>query len=320
MREDNENIDQLFKETLGNFEAEVNPSVWENIEQGLQASSSGVDNTIRPDRIFSKMKLKNIISLFLLSGAAILAILYFTGKKKEKPLNTDGVRTVQQNPSQYVQDAEHKVSSSVPLVQQMKAGNTFEEKRNGKPKNQISLTTPKVSTDVDHSKEDISVKSPTSAVVKVSKEKEPARDKNLPVKSNSEPLENVETSKTAENNDDAVIINSTGDDAVNEQNEKSPVFSTDNGFAFYIPKVFTPNGDGLNDYFTPMGLNFKDYELKIFDRLGLEIFSSKEISILWDGKLKNGEEAARDMYLYVINVKDLNNENHQYKGRISLMR
>jgi len=76
----------------------------------------------------------------------------------------------------------------------------------------------------------------------------------------------------------------------------------------------------VNEYFTPMGLNFKEYELTIFDRSGHEIFKSKDIAYKWDGKLRDGNPAPVDVYVYVINVKDLNNQVHPYTGSITLKR
>lgn len=41
----------------------------------------------------------------------------------------------------------------------------------------------------------------------------------------------------------------------------------------YIPSAFTPNDDGLNDTFKPVG-NIKDYSLEIYDRWGTMIYAT----------------------------------------------
>ena len=43
-------------------------------------------------------------------------------------------------------------------------------------------------------------------------------------------------------------------------------------FTFYIPDVFTPNGDRLNDKFTPFGEGIVSYEIFIFNRWGEQVF------------------------------------------------
>src|SRR4051812_3310926 len=87
MKTGSKNIDQVFKDGLSNYEADVNPSVWNNIEAGLQTPSGSITSeAVRTTRMFGKMKLRNIISFAVITGAVILAILYFTGKKAEQPL------------------------------------------------------------------------------------------------------------------------------------------------------------------------------------------------------------------------------------------
>ncbi|MDR2423589.1 MAG: gliding motility-associated C-terminal domain-containing protein [Prevotellaceae bacterium] len=61
-----------------------------------------------------------------------------------------------------------------------------------------------------------------------------------------------------------------------------------------VPKVFTPNGDGVNDVFMP------SYRLIIYDRLGVEIYSGAEG---WDGTVK-GQPAPADIYFYKIYYLD----------------
>lgn len=56
---------------------------------------------------------------------------------------------------------------------------------------------------------------------------------------------------------------------------------------FFIPTGFTPDNNGLNDYFKPtIGGHLKQYLFTIYNRWGQVIFSTNEISKGWDGKLK----------------------------------
>jgi gliding motility-associated-like protein len=59
---------------------------------------------------------------------------------------------------------------------------------------------------------------------------------------------------------------------------------------FYVPNSFTPNGDAVNQYFTPIigsGVDLMSYELKIYNRYGEIIFVSNNSEIGWDGTLNN---------------------------------
>ncbi|MDP3556350.1 MAG: gliding motility-associated C-terminal domain-containing protein [Bacteroidota bacterium] len=73
-------------------------------------------------------------------------------------------------------------------------------------------------------------------------------------------------------------------------------------FALYIPNSFTPNGDGVNDIFKPLGYGIIDLELTIFNRWGQLLFSAKGSFVegnfvQWDGKFK-GKTCEQGTYIY----------------------
>lgn len=57
----------------------------------------------------------------------------------------------------------------------------------------------------------------------------------------------------------------------------------------YFPSAFTPNGDGRNEWFGPLGnLNaVNNFSLKIFDRWGSLVFESNDPFTKWNGNTKN---------------------------------
>jgi gliding motility-associated-like protein len=57
----------------------------------------------------------------------------------------------------------------------------------------------------------------------------------------------------------------------------------------WFPTGFTPNGDGLNDGFGPLGGRgaLQNYRLRIFNRWGQVVFSSANPLELWNGRYKN---------------------------------
>ena len=92
-------------------------------------------------------------------------------------------------------------------------------------------------------------------------------------------------------------------------------------FAFYIPNAFTPNNDGVNDHFVTLGLGIKNFEMNIYDRWGLKIFYSSDIRKGWNGKVQDSETPCQmDVYVYKIDIIDLQGVEHNYVGRISLVR
>jgi len=92
-------------------------------------------------------------------------------------------------------------------------------------------------------------------------------------------------------------------------------------FSIYIPNAFTPNGDGINDFFIPIFTGVQDFKMLIFNRWGEQVFETDNTSHPWDGKVKNGTEVAMlDVYSYVIVVKDVSGKDHHYIGHITLLK
>lgn len=90
-----------------------------------------------------------------------------------------------------------------------------------------------------------------------------------------------------------------------------------------LPSAFTPNGDGLNDFFSPKFLIERGYvleEFSIYNRFGQRIFEgSGSTNIEWDGSYM-GEPCEMGVYIYVIKVTFSNGVTKQFKGDISLIR
>ncbi|MES2590426.1 MAG: gliding motility-associated C-terminal domain-containing protein [Bacteroidota bacterium] len=85
--------------------------------------------------------------------------------------------------------------------------------------------------------------------------------------------------------------------------------------AIAIPNVFTPNGDGLNDLFkiNLSGESLGNFDLNIYDRWGILIFTSTSINNKWDGRTTAGLKVKDGTYFYVVNLNT-----KQYKGFVSV--
>jgi gliding motility-associated-like protein len=93
-------------------------------------------------------------------------------------------------------------------------------------------------------------------------------------------------------------------------------------FTIYIPNSFTPNYDGLNDYFKVYGYNLKDVTMRIFDRWGEELVvlsGDEAVAIGWNGQHKL-QLAKEDVYVYRIEVTDIFGDYHEFIGQINLIR
>jgi gliding motility-associated-like protein len=92
---------------------------------------------------------------------------------------------------------------------------------------------------------------------------------------------------------------------------------------FYVPNTFTPDGDGLNDVFSPIfysGINPQEYTLLLYDRWGEIVFESHNHEVGWSGTY-DGDFVQDGTYTWKIIFKDtINNKKHVYLGHVNLLR
>jgi len=97
-----------------------------------------------------------------------------------------------------------------------------------------------------------------------------------------------------------------------------------NIFECFIPNVFTPDGDGLNDtfgpVFSPYGLDESSYSLEIFDRWGESLFRTKNFLVQWDGLNFLKQEVKEDVYVYQIRYRDLEGKVYYKTGSVTVVR
>lgn len=90
-----------------------------------------------------------------------------------------------------------------------------------------------------------------------------------------------------------------------------------------IPNVFTPNNDGVNDYFFPRQLlseKISAFKMKIFNRWGQVIFETERTDGRgWDGKF-NGADQPQGVYIYLIEVALDKRVEERYQGNVTLLR
>ncbi|MBO6516701.1 MAG: gliding motility-associated C-terminal domain-containing protein [Bacteroidia bacterium] len=95
----------------------------------------------------------------------------------------------------------------------------------------------------------------------------------------------------------------------------------------WVPNAFSPNEDDHNPNFKPSAQfvylvndgTYRDYEMKIFNRWGEELFVTNDINHGWDGTYKN-KPCESEMYLYHIRVTGLDRVVYDKKGLVRLMR
>jgi gliding motility-associated-like protein len=94
---------------------------------------------------------------------------------------------------------------------------------------------------------------------------------------------------------------------------------------YFLPNTFSPNGDGVNDYFYPRGSGLYNIQsLTIFNRWGQIVFQRKNFpanseTMGWDGTF-NGKPAPMDAYVYIAEVICNNAQVVVLHGNVTLVR
>jgi gliding motility-associated-like protein len=98
------------------------------------------------------------------------------------------------------------------------------------------------------------------------------------------------------------------------------IINVDSTVTDYLPCAFTPNGDGLNDYFLPYNNTFeKVVEFSVFNRWGTLVYHSTGETKGWDGTY-NGTPQDMGTYNYLIILAHPDGRNVQFAGTVTLLR
>ncbi len=87
-----------------------------------------------------------------------------------------------------------------------------------------------------------------------------------------------------------------------------------------FPNVFSPNGDGIHDVFSPVLYDMKSIECTIFDRNGVLIYEWKTLDGFWDGKIRNTNQlASPGVYYYILKGTTNAGKPVIHKGMVQLV-
>ena len=116
-------------------------------------------------------------------------------------------------------------------------------------------------------------------------------------------------------------------------------------FEFYIPNTFTPNGDGINEFFFGKCRGVKEYNIWVFDRWGNLLWDChhNDKNTNWDGTGQDGLSsfcqwngvvvhggqdmsgnsgllAQEDVYVWKVKLMDIFDKQHSYIGNVNIVK
>ena len=88
---------------------------------------------------------------------------------------------------------------------------------------------------------------------------------------------------------------------------------------FFVPNVFSPNDDGLNDMINVHGRCIVTFNLQIFNRWGEKVFETSSMSDSWDGTFR-GQKLDTGVFVYKADGVSIDGQSFNLKGNITLIR
>ncbi|WP_235295752.1 PKD domain-containing protein [Portibacter marinus] len=93
--------------------------------------------------------------------------------------------------------------------------------------------------------------------------------------------------------------------------------------SYFMPNAFTPNADGNNDLFLGKGIitGMTDFNMKIFNRWGEQVFETDDPLEGWNGRKNNtGGQSQAGVYVYQLSYRDSRGMLVEDKGFATLIR
>ena len=259
-------IKDVFKERLESFEAEVRPDLWNTL------SSKVSSTTATPASSGVSFLSKAII------GISIASVVFFSAYflLKDQSSSVNKVNSTSSTNKVLVEKAiTDKQTKSLDFEKQ----NALNQEEIKSEKNHSALLEPVIVT------EPIEIEN--TLVINLKNEIEPS----------------IVLVDEAENQ--SILIETTKE--AQPQLKENPVETIATAPASKIedlPNIFTPNGDGANDFLEIKSSDLIEFSLVVIDGKNKIVFSSQDPDFKWDGTLMNGDEAPSGNYIYYVTAKD----------------
>jgi gliding motility-associated-like protein len=91
------------------------------------------------------------------------------------------------------------------------------------------------------------------------------------------------------------------------------------GSAIFFPNAFTPNGDGINDTWSPIPRKITEIRWMVFNRWGEKVYETNKIGDKWDGKYKGAIQGTFN-FVYICWWKGIDGKTGFNKGNLIQIR
>ncbi len=369
-----DNIEQFFKETFENFETDVNPQVWTNV-QGSIGSAAGSGAAAGAQLALGKI-LAGVASVAVVAGSIWYVVATQEDNSAPSGSNHNPVQT--ENSSEKTDPVIVSESKTDNRLSNSHANKQTASTHESPEKNETVEALPQESSTASGTEvvsENSNTENPSSAPAKHKFSNAPRGDGGIMRWNKQENSQSSASGTSADAQEEEtspaanIFVNTTSGDApltvefLNQgaasstswdfgdgtsSRESAPVHTFTKAGTYeveltvkgpsgnsrdkviievkpvsaitYKPNVFTPNGDGENDFFSFETKEIASIAVMIFSRKGATVCSWNKPDGSWNGKLPNGTEAPEGVYFYIITAIGTDGVSHTEKGEINLIK
>jgi gliding motility-associated-like protein len=282
--EGKDTIKELFSQKLGNHEVPVNPELWSSIASQIPA--------VTTTSVATGVGLTTKILIGISVAASLATGIYFIQTENK--------------------DQEVKSTPETILPSEVKQTVEKDNKIENSTVDNSSLKTSESIKTIDSKIIDYNSESNTQNNVITGVTNPVKNEEDILVETNS----NLEVKGTVEicSKSDVKAQEDTkvSENKVHVQNENikptsqtnSVLIPKESSIQFTLPNVFTPNGDGTNDYLETKIEGVTEFSVVVLNENGKVVYQSQDTEFKWDGTLPNGDKVLQGSYVYYITGKD----------------
>ena len=267
MSDEKDILKDLFSEKLENYEAKVNPALWNSIASKIAvpaATSAVVGKTV-----LSKI----IIGSSIAAAVAIGGYIFLTPSENTTTPTKETVVPKEQvsksNTSKAFVEAEEAVVASQNKTKSVSIKNTDNQ--------EVTVNNELIPTHSnDHGGEVVTTirTETTEEIITTIKHSPDAPAEKSVSKTTKTTRQELQREKQKSDQEDNSIEN--------------------------LPNVFTPNNDGSNDYFSIQSSGVKDFSIVVMDNKNSVVFKSDDANFKWNGVDLKGDQVPEGNYIYYI--------------------
>lgn len=280
--DEKDSIKELFKQKLADHQVSVNPELWSAIASKIPTVTSSVSTAS------TSIVTKVIIGVSV--AASIVGIGYLVNENNSKP-EIKSIKTEQKKTTVKKIDKLNYESLSFQSSESSKSDitgkNSFTHSTIASNvldsiNKELVLETETIEPERNHLNSNHSIaENPTIPT-----------PTNFPSEITS--TENIESNVNPLLNNPSIAI---------ETNQEVEI-PKESSLILILPNIFTPNGDGKNDFLELDASGVSDFSLVILNETGKVIYQTQDSNFKWDGNQPNGEPIREGNFVYFVTGKD----------------